>query len=84
MAVPQYQPMADAERGCRAFVILGGINLIIPVVCRCLNALRTARLPLIQGRHKIPRCVCIVLWVFSCWMWAARPGFSEYPGRSGL
>jgi len=26
-------PMADAERGCRAFVILGGITLIIPVVC---------------------------------------------------
>ncbi len=26
-------PMADAERGCRAFVILGGITLMIPVVC---------------------------------------------------
>lgn len=26
-------PMTDAERGCRAFVILGGITLIIPVVC---------------------------------------------------
>ena len=33
IAARSTSPMADAERGCRAFVILGGITLIIPVVC---------------------------------------------------
>lgn len=45
-------PMADAERGCRAFVILGGITLIIPVVCPVFECPANSRLPLIQGRHK--------------------------------
>ena len=33
IAARSTSPMADAERGRRAFVILGGITLIIPVVC---------------------------------------------------
>ena len=58
-AVPARWPMrnADAVRSSSSVESLS----LYQWFARCLNALRTARLPLIQGRHKKTRCVCIVV-----------------------
>ena len=58
-AVPARWPMrnADAVRSSSSVESLS----LYQWFARCLNALRTARLPLIQGRHKRTRCVCIVV-----------------------